>query len=253
MSLTRHDGSARFLRRALLALVALLAIAPAAAWAAPVTYAISSGSAVVRGSLAGQTESIFLGAPAISTPLADIRAVVDREVGPYGRLESLDLVANDFSVALDAAQTGLETLNVFSPSIHSLSGADLNAFGQFSLPTTVTADVTGTLLGGTPFGPESIASTANTGSAVGLLFASDDQILIQVTGITVAEFDPSVFGIQAPGAETIELKVDFQFVGQAVANPIPEPAAAVVFAVGLAIVGHRLNRFPPIEEDEDLL
>ena len=120
------------------------------------------------------------------------------------------------------------------------------------MPTTVSADVTGTLLGGTPFGPESIQSTANTGSAVGLIFVSGDQILIQVTGLTVAEFDPELFGLTHTDAETIELKVDFQFVGQAVATPIPEPAAAVVFAIGLAMVGHRLNRFPPVEEDEDL-
>ena len=252
MSLTRKTGSSRFLRRALLACVALAGLLPATAWAIPVTYEFSSGSAVVRGSLAGQTESIFLGATAINTPLLDIEAVVDHDAGSYGRLESLNMLAGDFSVSLDAASVGIETLNVFSPTIHSLSGADLNAFGQFALPTSVSADVTGTLPGGLPFGPESIQSSANTGSAVGLMFVSGDQILIQVTGLTVAEFDPAQFGIADPHAEVIELKVDFQFVGRA-ATPIPEPAAAVVFAVGLAIVGHRLNRFPPIEEDDDLL
>ena len=250
MSLTRENGSSRSLCRAIFAALALVALLPAAAWAAPVTYEISSGSAVIRGSLAGETESIFVGSSTVEPPLTDITAVVDHEVGDYGRLESMNLVGGDFSVMLDTARTGIEDLNVFSPTITSLSGSDLNAFGQFSLQTVVTADVTGTFAGGAPFGPESIQSAANTGSAAGLVFVSGDQIMIQVIGVTVATIDPAEFGIEDPYANDIEIKMDFTFVGTA-ATPIPEPAAAVVFAVGLAIVGHRLNRFPPIEDDED--
>jgi len=233
-----------------LGVIAAVALAPAA-WAVPVTYEFSSGSAVVRGTLEGQTQSIFLGSPTVDIPLVDITAVIDHDATTYGRVDSLNLVGGDFSVVLDSGSTGIDTLNVFSPTITSLSGSDLNAFGQFSLATMVSADVTGTYPGGAPFGPTPIQSAANTGSASGLVFVSGDQIMIQVIGVTVASIDPDQFGIDDPLAPNMEIKMDFTFIGTA-ATPIPEPAAAVVFAVGLAVVGHRLNRFPEIEDDEEL-
>lgn len=253
MSIPRNEDrrrATRRLRRALLAAALLASVAPAVAWAVPVTYEFSSGSAVIRGTLEGEAGSIFLGSPTLATPLVDITAVVDHDAGAFGRIESLNLVGGDFSVVLDSARLGIDTLNVFTPTITSLSGSDLNAFGQFALQTVVTADVTGMLPGGIPFGPESIQSAADTGSASGLVFVSGDQVMIQVIGVTVASIDPAEFGLNDPLARNVELKMDFTFVGTA-ATPIPEPAAAVVFAVGLAVVCHRLNRFPSVEDAEE--
>ena len=61
--------------------------------------------------------------------------------------------------------------------------------------------------------------------------------------------DAAEFGITDPDAPDVEIKVDFHLIGGTVSTPVPEPAAAFVFAVGLAIVGHRLNRFPDAAED----
>ena len=91
-----------------------------------------------------------------------------------------------------------------------------------------------------------------TGSDVDLMYVSDDPVRVQVWGLTVAELSPEELGIHDPAAETTEREVDLPFTGHA-STPIPEPAAAIIFSFGLAIVGHRLNRFPPFEEDEDLL
>ena len=154
MPLTGATGSPSSIRGALLALVVLAGLAPATAWALPVTDASSSGTTVVDGSLSGQAESI--------------------------------------------------------------------------------------------------PSTAHTGSDVDLMYVSDDPVRVQVWGLTVAELSPEELGIHDPAAETTEREVDLPFTGHA-STPIPEPAAAIIFSFGLAIVGHRLNRFPPFEEDEDLL
>ena len=152
MPLTRITESPSSIRGALLALVVLAGLAPATAWALPVTDASSSGTKVVDGSLSGQAESI--------------------------------------------------------------------------------------------------PSTAHTGSYVDLMYVSDDPV--RVLGLAVAELSPEELGIHDPVAETTEREVDLPFIGHA-STPIPEPAAAIIFSFGLAIVGHRLNRFPPFEEDEDLL
>ena len=154
MPLTRTTGSPSSIRGALLALVVLAGLAPATAWALPVTDASSSGTTVVDGSLSGQAESI--------------------------------------------------------------------------------------------------PSTAHTGSDFDLRYVSDDPVRVRVLGLTVAELSPEGLGIHDPVAETTEREVDLPFIGHA-STPISEPAAAILFSFGLAIVGHRLNRFPPFEEDEHLL
>jgi hypothetical protein len=221
-------------------LFAVFLFAPLTAGAAPVTYSFTSGSAVIRASLAGQSDSILLGESAVQIPLVSIQAVVDSEAGTgFGRLESFEIVGANFSVELDTSQVGVSHLDVISPTISSVTGSDLNMFGQFALETTVAAQIAGTFAGGAPFGPAAVASAGNSGVAVGILFTSPDEVMIQVLGVSVASFDE--FGNPDPTAPQIELTSDFTFIGTAV-TAIPEPSAAVVFAVGLLAAGSSLRK-----------
>lgn len=222
------------------AIVTTAVILPVAALAAPTTYEFTSGSATIRGSLEGQSTSIFQGSSVITTPLTGISAVVDDTVGDYGRLESLSMVGGDFSIDLDQGQVSLDTLNVFSPTISSLTGSNLNAFGQFDLQTQINAVVTGNYPDGTPFGPASIQSNDGSGTAAGMIAMSGDQVLIQVIGVTVATFDQ--IGSLDPNAPRIEIKADFTFIGTAITNPIPEPSAALLFGLGVTLSGVAVRR-----------
>ena len=220
---------------------ALIAIAlPMSALATPVTYEFSSGSAVVRASLEGDSQTLFESGSSLNVNLTGLSATVDMDQGPYGRLEDLVLIGEDFSIDLDESLVALDTVNVFSPTITALSGADLNSFGQFALETQADATITGALPGGFPFGPVGITSLDNTGSATGLLFVSGDEITIQILGVTVASFDQAAN--PDPNAPAVEVKADFTFVGTRVTTPIPEPSAALVFGVGLLVAGSRLAR-----------
>ncbi len=212
---------------------------PSIAAAIPIIYEFSSGSATIRGTLEGESQTIFEGSASIQIPLVDITAVIDHDLGTYGRLESLTVVGGDLSIDLDESRVALDTLSVLSPTISSLGDADLNVFGQFALQTQINAVIAGTYPGGGPFGPESIESEANTGSAAGIVAISGDQILIQVVGITVASFDQ--FGNPDPNAPNIELKADFAFIGRAV-TAIPEPSASLLFMMGLVAAGTSLWR-----------
>lgn len=220
----------RMVRSILLGLSAVL-LATAAS-ATPTTYTFSSGSVVVRGTLAGQTSSIFEGSSSIDVPLVGVTAVFDSAIGSYGRLESLSLTAADFSIDLDESLVSLDGLNVYGPTITSLSGSDLNLFGQFSLPTAIAASVTGQYPNGDSFGPVDVESLAATGSAAGLLTRSGDDLLISIVGVTLASFAQPGATVDAP---LIQIKADFTLIGQ-VAQPVPEPTAALLFAVGLGAV-----------------
>jgi len=217
--------------------LALLAVAPLAAAALPVTYGFQSGSVTIRGNLAGQTATIFEGPAAVAVPILSVTAVYDDAIGANGRLESFSLTAADLSLDLDAGQVGLDSLEVFGPTISSLSGSDLNVFGQFALPTQLSAEVVGTFPDGSTVGPIAVQSSPSTGSATGVVALSGDQILISVVGVTIASFPPT--GVQDPLAPAIEIKADFTFIGRAVANPIPEPGASLLFAAGLATAALR--------------
>lgn len=203
-----------------------------AASATPTTYTFSSGSVVVRATLEGQSTSIFEGASSLSVPLVDVTAVFDAAIGSYGRLESLSLTGADFTLDLDESLVTLDTVNVFGPTITSLSGSDLNLFGQFSLPTTIEASVTGQLANGDAFGPVDVQSQSSTGSAAGILTRSGDDLLISIVGVTLARFAQPGAG---PDAPMIQIKADFTLIGQ-VAQPVPEPTAALLFAAGLGAV-----------------
>jgi hypothetical protein len=217
------------LRTLLLVTTATFAL-PISAIATPITYTFSSGSVVVRGTLAGQSTSIFEGVSSVNAPLVDVTAVYDSAVGSFGRLESLSLTAADFSVNLNENLVALDTLNVFDTTISSLSGADLNLFGQFALPTSIEAIVTGQYPDGSPYGPVTIQSLGSTGSATGLVAVSGDTMLISIVGVTLATFaQPGAIDTNAPA---VQIKADFTLIGQ-VAHSVPEPTAAMLFAAGL--------------------
>jgi hypothetical protein len=225
-----------FLRLSLLLTTVLV---PISANATPMIYSFSSGTVVVRGTLAGQSTSIFEGTTSVNVPLVDVTAVYDSAIGSFGRLESLSLLAADFSINLDQNQVALDTLDIFDTTISSLSGADLNLFGQFALPTSIQATVTGQYPGGSPFGPVTIQSLGSTGAASGLVSVSGDAMLISIVGVTLATFaQPGAIDQNAP---QVQIKADFTLIGQ-VAHPVPEPTSALLFAVGLGAAHFAVRR-----------
>lgn len=218
-----------------LALVGLLLLLPVAAMATPTFFALTSGSATVRGTLSGLSTSIFEGSSSLNVPLVGVTAVYDADGGLYGRLESLTLQAADFDIDLDQNLVGLDTLHVSGATLTSLTGSDLNLFGQFALPTSITGSATGAFPGGSTFGPVAVQSLGGTGSTSGLVSVSGDEITIAVVGVTVASFPQlTAAGLSAPN---IEIKADFVFQGHAVVPTVPEPSAALLFAAGLATAG----------------
>ncbi|MBK7950580.1 MAG: PEP-CTERM sorting domain-containing protein [Deltaproteobacteria bacterium] len=220
-------------------LLSILALLPVSAMATPITYTFASGSVVVRGTLAGQSGTIFEGVSSVNVPLVDVTAVYDSAIGGFGRLESLSLTAADFSVDLNENLVALDTLDVFDTTISSLSGADLNLFGQFALPTSIEAIVTGQYPDGSPFGPVTIQSLGSTGSATGLVSVSGDTMLISIVGVTLATFaQPGAIDTNAP---QVQIKADFTLIGQ-VAHPVPEPTSAMLFAAGLGAAHLAIRR-----------
>ena len=79
-----------------------------------------------------------------------------------------------------------------------------------------------------------------------------DRVTIQVIGLAVDSIDPAELDLEEPIARPLERAMALPALGTTT-TPSPEHLLAVVFAVGLAMLGHRLNRFPPIEPDEALL
>ena len=226
--------------RSVLALVGLLLLAPLTALATPITYTFSSGSAVVRGTLAGSSTSIFQGASSLNVPLVGVSAVYDADAGLFGRLESFTLQASDFNIDLDEVLVGLDTLTVNDPTLTSLAGSDLNLFGQFTLPTSISGTVSGAFPGGSTFGPIPIESLSGTGSSSGLVSVSGDKLILSVVGVTVASFPQ--LASRDPNAPNVEIKADFVFVGNKVEPAVPEPSAALLYAAGLVTLGMAKRR-----------
>lgn len=106
------------LRWALAAALALM-LPATAAMAAPVSYQLSSGSATIRGTLAGSSESIFVGPAAIDAPIISARTVIDQDAGPNGRVEqigSLDPNAPNIEVKADFTFRGVLENPIPEPS-----------------------------------------------------------------------------------------------------------------------------------------
>ncbi len=223
----------------LLAFLAM-ALAPVAAFAIPTLYSFESGSAVVRGTLEGSSTSIFDPAGAINVDLTGTDAIIDLDT--YS-LDSLNIVAEDFTVGLDPSLTGLESVSVSGATLESLAPSTLAFFtptvAQFALQSQISGTVDGTLPGGFSTGPTPFVSIPGSGSTTGILTISGDEITLQITGVTVASFPQ----IHNPTGANVELKADFTFVGKATpSSPIPEPSAALVFGVGMAVAGSVLRK-----------
>jgi hypothetical protein len=235
---TRQATNRRGLQgwQATIALVALTLL-PSTALSAPVTYSFESGSAAIRGTLGGGG-SAFSPAGSIIVNLTAATAVVDSGIGSFGSLESLSVVLEDFSANLNPLLTGMSSISVSSATLSSLGAAALSEFGQFSTTSSISASVSGTSASGPSYGPATVTSLAGTGTTTGVLALSGDTLMLRISGVSLASFAPF-----APEASNAQVEVDFSFVGRATpATPIPEPSAALVFALGMTLAGSALRR-----------
>jgi len=211
---------------------------PGIASALPVVYSLTSGSATLRATIAGSATSPLEGATSVAFGLdhgtitwdATTREISDLAFGAAG---PIPIDFNETLVPIDSIT--LHQIDWASPTGLTVAA---NAFGQFNLPTVLSAEVSGVLPDQSLFGPESIVGEG--GQAAGRIVANADSTLVRLTGVDLAVFDRL-----DPSAPGIVVKADFTFIAkQAGVPPIPEPSGALLFGLGTVVVGslHRTRR-----------
>ena len=204
---------------------------PGVASALPAVYSLTSGSASLRATIAGSATSPLEGSTSVAFDLDHGTITWDamsREVSnlAFGATGPIPIDLDETLVPLDSIT--LQQVDWASPA--GLS-ATANAFGQFNLPTVLSAKVSGVLPDRSLFGPESVVGEG--GQAAGRIVTNADSTLVRLTGIDLAVFDRL-----DPSAPGIVVKADFTFVAERVgAPPIPEPSAALLFGLGTVFVG----------------
>lgn len=204
---------------------------PGIASALPVVYSLTSGSATLRASIAGTATSPFEGATSVAFNLDRGTITWDamtREVSSlaFGATGPIQIDLDQTRVPLDSIT--LQQIDWASPA--GLTTA-ANAFGQFTLPTVLSAEVSGVRPDQSFFGPESFVGEG--GQATGRIVTNADSTLVRLTGIDLTAFDQL-----DPSAPGIVLKADFTFIAQGGGvPPIPEPSAALLFGLGTVVVG----------------
>ncbi|MBK7950411.1 MAG: PEP-CTERM sorting domain-containing protein [Deltaproteobacteria bacterium] len=214
-------GRTRFV--ALLASLALLV--PALAGAAPATYGFNSGTMTLRAVLDGTTTSVLSGPTPVEILLGGTSVTFDPTVGPYGTLTGLLLIpTTTINLDLDENVVALDTVSIDNSSLTNQVGSTgaLNVFGQFNIATVLSGDVSGTLPGNIPFGPQ--PATSLDSSAAGLIGVSGDTISLSLVGVNIARFAQLPVGA---GPDVI-VKADFTFIGI-----VPEPGTALLLGLGL--------------------
>jgi hypothetical protein len=216
--------AARVRRAALLASLLLLVL-PALAGAAPTTYGFSSGTMTLRAVLDGGTTSVLSGPTPVEILLGGTSVTFDPTAGAYGTLTGLLLIpTTTINLDLDENVVALDTVSIDNASLTNQVGSTgaLNVFGQFNIATVLSGDVSGTLPGNIPFGPQ--PATSLDSSAAGLIGVSGDTISLSLVGVNIARFAQLPVGA---GPDVI-VKADFTFVGI-----VPEPGTALLLGLGL--------------------
>lgn len=228
-------------------LVMIVFLLPSIALAVSTTYELRQGNIYVSAYLEGDPSqtSIFLGASTVPVTLKEASVTFDGSAGAFGRLEDLSITADDFTLTLDTVNSdvSLETVNVFNGTVTSTAAADLYATQRFMIETEITADISGTLPGGVaypnpgdPSQTVAVQSVGGTSQAQGV--EANDSIQFLMFGVTLGTFDQLV----DPNAPRVVVQANYAFFADRVTNPIPEPAAAVMFGAGLIVAGMSVRR-----------
>ncbi len=213
-------------RRSSLAAIAVCLLAPGLVSAAPITYAFTSGTVTLRAILDdGTVTSVLSGPSPVNVLLGGTSVTFDPDGGINGSLIDFELVpASLLELDLDESLVGLDTISVANARLVNDTSTQsfVSPTGQFFVNTIITADVSGFLPGGIPFGPESVTSIDS--EVTGSLGIAGDTITFNLAGINIARFAQ----LPGPGPDVL-VKADFSFVG----TVIPEPGTALLIALGL--------------------
>jgi hypothetical protein len=210
---------------------AALLLMPGIASALPVVYSLTSGSATLRATIAGSATSPFEGATSVAFDLDHGTITWDAMTQEVSNLAFG--ASGPILIDLDQALVPLDSITLQQIGWASPTGltATANAFGQFNLPTVLSAEVSGVLPDQSLFGPELVVGEG--GQAAGRIVANADSTLVRLTGVDLAVFDQL-----DPSGPGIVVKADFTFIAERVGvQPIPEPSAALLFGLGTVVVG----------------
>lgn len=204
-----------------------LLLAPVLASAAPITYAFTSGTVTLRAILDdGTVTSVLSGPTPVNVLLGGTSVTFDPAGGINGSLIDFELVpASLLLLDLDESLVGLDTISVANARLVNDTSTQsfVSPTGEFFVNTIITADVSGFLPGGIPFGPESVTSIDS--EVTGNLGVAGDTITFNLAGINIARFAQ----LPGPGPDVL-VKADFTFIG----TVVPEPGTALLIGLGLA-------------------
>lgn len=210
--------------RAALLLIALL-VGPGAASAVPSDFLFSSGEMTIRVELDDANNTSILSDPDPAViQLGGSFVRFDPAASPNGTLIGFSLIpAGTIDLDLDETVTTLDSISILSAVFTEAPGptADLNGFNQFTIDSLMSAEVSGVLAGGDPFGPAILPSLESV--ATGFLFINGNQLELNLNGVNLARF------AQVGGGPDVLVKADFQFLGV-----VPEPGTALLLGLGLA-------------------
>ena len=235
--LDRLTDQARLRNRLTLAAAAIwaLLVVPVLATAAPVTYVFTSGTVRLLAILDdGTVTSVLSGPSPVNVLLGGTSVTFDPAGGINGSLIDFELIpASLLNLDLDESLVGLDTISVANARLVNDTSTQsfVSPAGDFFVNTIITADVSGFLPGGIPFGPESVTSIDS--EVTGNLGIAGDTITFNLAGINIARFAQ----LPGPGPDVL-VKADFTFIG----TVIPEPGPALLLGLGLGALSAAARR-----------
>ena len=214
------------------AATAAVLLAASAAGAAPVTYPFTSGSVTLAATVAGSAVM----APA-TFALDGVQVTVDESALA---LSSFEFTLSDATLVLTTPYAGYDTIHLDFASITASAGAltlipppdDPQEYAFSVSPVTVSGQIDAT--GSSPAITDSPFAFTNP-SATGSIFvgSAPGGGILTLDGITLGAIQP------AGAAEPLLLKADITFTGNT--SAVPEPTAALLFAVGSVVVGRAIR------------